>query len=195
MTGRVVTFPNALTLARGLAAVPIAAAILTGWFGTAVLLVFLAGLSDGLDGMVARKTGQTSDIGRLLDPIADKLLLVTVLVAATIPGRGFEPLPWWLTTLAIARDVGIVVTGYVIYRLTGFSGFRPTMLGKINTVVELVLVGMFLLTRADIGVPEALLTTNVYLAAGSIVVSGIHYILHVRRLMAESSARVGVEAA
>ena len=193
MTGPYLTLPNVVTSARGLAAVPIALTILNGWWLTAIALVFVAGVSDGLDGLLARRTGQTSDVGRLLDPIADKLLLVTIFVTASMPGYGFEPLPWWLAALAIVRDVGIVVAALVIYLTTRFSGFRPTMLGKVNTVVELSLVGVFLLTRA-FGLPEGLLTFGVYLTAASIAASGLHYIVHVRRLMAESNDRVGVGA-
>jgi cardiolipin synthase (CMP-forming) len=191
--GPYVTLPNAVTAARGLAAVPISLAILNGWWIAAIALVFVAGVSDGLDGMIARRTGQTSDIGRLLDPIADKLLLVTIFVTASMPGYGFTPLPWWLAALAIVRDVGIIAAALAIYVATRFTGFRPTMLGKVNTVVELSLVGVFLLTRA-FGLPEGLLTFGVYLTAASIAASGLHYIVHVRRLMAESSGQVGVGA-
>jgi cardiolipin synthase len=194
VNGPLVTLPNLLTVARGLMAIPIALAILDGWFLTALVLAFVAGASDGLDGIVARRTGQTSDVGRLLDPIADKLLLVTIFVSASIPGRGYEPLPWWFVTIAIVRDVGIVVTALAIYVATRFTGFRPTLLGKINTCVELGLVGLFLLTRA-FGLPEALLVAGVYLAAASIAASGLHYIVHVRRLLAESGRRVSVGAA
>lgn len=194
MNGRVLTVPNALTIARGLAAIPVALAILNGWFGTAVAVLFVAGVTDGLDGKLARSLGQTSDIGRLLDPIADKVLLAATFVAMTIPGRGFEPLPLWLVAIAILRDVGIVVAGWIIYWLTGFTGFSPTMLGKINTVVELLLGGLFLLTRA-LGLPEILLTLGIYITAVSITVSGFHYIVHARRQLAESAEKAGVGAA
>ncbi len=193
MKGPYATLPNAVTVVRALAAVPIALAILDGWWFAAMALVFVAGASDGLDGLVARRTGQTSDLGRLLDPIADKLLLVTIFVTASMPGYGFTPLPWWLAALAIVRDVGIVGAALAIYAATRFTGFRPTLLGKINTVVELSLVGVFLVTRA-FGLPEGLLTFGVYLTAGSIAASGLHYVVHVRRLMAESNDRVGVGA-
>lgn len=194
MTGRVLTVPNALTLARGLAAVPVAIAILDSHFAVAAAVVVVAGLTDGLDGELARRFGQTSDVGRLLDPIADKALLVTTFVAASVPGRGFEPLPLWLVGIAVLRDVGIVVTALAIYLATGFKGFRPTFLGKVNTVVELCLVGLFLVTRA-FGLPELVLTAGVFLTAGSIVASGLHYVVHLRRLLAETGGKVGVGAA
>ena len=97
MTGRVLTVPNLLTALRGLAAAPIAWAILAGEFRVAIVLVVLAGLTDGVDGYVARHMNQQSDVGRILDPIADKVLLVTILLASTTSGRGFEPLPAWFT--------------------------------------------------------------------------------------------------
>ena len=194
MTARVVTLPNLLTAARGLAAIPVVLAILNGWFAIALAIIIIAGITDGLDGLVARRTGQTSDFGRLLDPIADKVLLVAAFVAASVPGRGFEPLPMWLVALAILRDVGIVAAGFVIYFVTGFSGFRPTLLGKINTVLELVVVGLFLLTRA-FGLAEGALTALIYLTAGTILASGFHYVWHARRQLSEASRKVGVGTA
>jgi len=194
VTARVVTLPNLLTAARGLAAVPVVLAILNGWFATALAVVFVAGLTDGLDGLVARRTGQTSDVGRLLDPIADKVLLVAAFVAASVPGRGFEPLPVWLVALAILRDVGIVAAGFVIYFVTGFSGFRPTLLGKLNTVLELLVVGLFLITRA-FGLAEGVLTALIYLTAGSVVASGFHYVWHTRRQLSEAGRKMGVGTA
>jgi cardiolipin synthase len=194
VTARLWTIPNLLTLARGLAALPLALAILNGRFVLAIAIVVAAGLSDGLDGALARWIGQTSDVGRLLDPIADKLLLVTTFVASSVPGHGFEPIPTWLVTLVILRDVGIVIVAYAVYRATGFTGFRPSMLGKINTVVELVLVGLFLLTNAT-GMPDLLLRVGIYLTAGSVVASGFHYVVHLRRTMAETAGGAGVRAA
>ncbi|HQR37720.1 MAG TPA: CDP-alcohol phosphatidyltransferase family protein [Blastocatellia bacterium] len=174
------TVPNVLTALRGLAAIPIAAAVLTNRFGLALVLVFLAGVSDGVDGLVARRLNQSSDLGRLLDPIADKTLLVVTFVAVSLPGFGFEPLPWWLATLAIARDAGIVAAGYVIFRRTGFSGFTPTMLGKLNTVCELLVVGLFLLGRV-IWLPGWVLQAAIATTSITIVVSGLHYVVHARR--------------
>jgi len=194
VTGRVLTLPNALTALRALAAVPLAVAILHGWFAAAIAIVFVAGVTDGLDGELARRTGQTSDVGRLLDPIADKVLLVTTFVAASVPGRGFEPLPVWLVSMAVLRDVGIVAVAYAVYRSTGFTGFRPSLLGKINTVLELLVLGLFLITRA-FGLPGLVLTAAVYLTAGTIAASGLHYFVHLRRLLAESGGKFGVGAA
>ena len=184
MKREAINVPNLLTIARGFAAIPLVWSILSARFGLALVIVFLAGLTDLLDGIIARKLDQSSDFGRLLDPIADKLLLVTTFVAVSVPGFGFEPLPWWLAALAVGRDVGILGAALVIYRVTGFSGFTPTFLGKLNTNIELWVLFLFLLTRA-FSLPELLLTISVYVTAASIVVSGLHYIGHARTQLAE----------
>ncbi len=184
MKREAINVPNLLTIARGFAAIPLVWSILSARFGLALVIVFLAGLTDLLDGIIARKLDQSSDFGRLLDPIADKLLLVTTFVAVSVPGFGFEPLPWWLAALAVGRDVGILGAALVIYRVTGFSGFTPTFLGKLNTNIELWVLFLFLLTRA-FSLPELLLTISVYVTAASIVVSGLHYIVHARTQIAE----------
>lgn len=184
MNRQVLNVPNLLTIGRGVAAIPLVWSILSARFGLALVIVFFAGLSDLLDGLIARRLEQASDVGRLLDPIADKLLLVATFVAVSIPGFGFEPLPWWLACLAIGRDVGIVGAAMVIYKVTGFSGFAPSLLGKLNTNIELWVLFLFLLTRA-LTLPELLLTLSIYLTVISIVVSGVHYIFHVRRQLAE----------
>jgi cardiolipin synthase (CMP-forming) len=183
VSGRVLTLPNLLTVLRGCAALPVAMAVRGNRFGVALAIVILAGLTDGLDGIIARKTGQTSDVGRLLDPIADKTLLVVTFLAVSLPGAGFEPLPLWLAGLAITRDVGIIAAGIGIYLATGFSGFSPTLLGKANTCFEIGVVLLFLVTRLA-GLPEPLLTAGVYATAATITISGIHYVFHARRQLA-----------
>ena len=188
MKGPLFTIPNALTMVRAVAAVPVAVAILDARFGLALVLVVLAGLTDGIDGWVARRAGQQSDYGRLLDPIADKILLVTVFVAICVPGRGFEPLQAWVAALAIGRDLGIVLAGAAIYAATGFSGFTPTFFGKLNTVMELWLVVLFLATRSSLGLPEILLEISIYATVFTIVGSGLHYVAHARRQLAERRA-------
>jgi cardiolipin synthase (CMP-forming) len=183
VSGGVVTLPNLLTILRAFAALPVALAVRSGRFDLALAIVVLAGLTDGLDGIIARRMGQTSDVGRLLDPIADKVLLVVTFLSVSLPGAGFEPLPLWLAGLAITRDVCIVAAGIGIYLATGFSGFTPTLLGKANTCFEIGVVFLFLVTRLA-GLPEALLTVFVYITAASIVVSGLHYVVHARRQLA-----------
>jgi cardiolipin synthase len=183
VSGRVLTLPNALTLLRACAAVPVALAVRSGRLDVALVIGVVAGLTDGVDGIVARRMGQTSDVGRLLDPIADKLLLATTFLAVSLTGAGFEPLPFWLAGLAVTRDVCIVAAGLAIYLATGFTGFTPTLLGKANTCLEMGVVLLFFLTRLY-GLPEILLDAFVYVTGASIVASGVHYVVHSRRQLA-----------
>lgn len=180
---RIWTVPNLFTIARGLLAFPLGYAIWTASFKTAFVIIFFAGLSDGLDGYIARRTGQTSDLGRLLDPMADKLLFLVTFVTISLPGRGFEPMPWAVGFCAIVRDVLIIAVASIVYRRTGFSGFTPTFLGKLNTALELWVVTVFLFTRT-FGWPDALLNLSIVVTLVSIAVSGGHYIFHLRHQLA-----------
>jgi cardiolipin synthase (CMP-forming) len=188
VTGPYLTLPNVITILRGLAAFPLAWFVLHADFKGAIVTIYLAGLTDGLDGVIARRLNQMSDLGRALDPLADKLLLVTAFVAVSIPGRGFEPLPIWLGVMAVARDVGILIAAAVIYRRTRFTGFTPTFLGKLNTVMELGVIFLFLVTRAY-DLPEPLLLAGVFATAATILASSIHYVFHARRQLAEFLSR------
>ena len=98
-----------------------------------------AGLTDALDGLLARWSGQKTSLGAWLDPMADKLLLVTTFVVLTIPGLGLENrLPVWLTVLIISRDVVIVVTVAIVNLAIGPRTFRPSIYGKIATATYIV---------------------------------------------------------
>jgi cardiolipin synthase len=184
---RVWTAANALTVVRGLLAIPVAWAFLSGHLTTALVLVLIAGLTDFVDGYLARLLDASSDLGRLLDPLADKILLTVAFVGASIPGRGFDPLPYWLVALAIGRDLGILMGAVGIYLGTGYSGFHPTRLGKVNTVAEIVVILTFLLVRV-LELPELWVDVTIWATAGLIVVSGVQYIFHARRQVREYAA-------
>ncbi len=115
--------------------------LLHGRYREALIIFILAGISDGLDGTFARVLQQRSTLGQLLDPIADKLLLSSLFVVLAIDGR----LPWLLTILVFIRDGCILVTALTLYFATGFRDFRPSWLGKSNTVAELIAVGLVML--------------------------------------------------
>ena len=102
-----------------------------GYFGWALLTFIAAGVTDGLDGLLARRSGQGTSLGAWLDPMADKLLLLATFVVLTLPGLGLvNRLPIWLTVLVITRDVLIVLTVAVVSLAIGHRTFRPSAFGK-----------------------------------------------------------------
>lgn len=128
--------PNLLTILRLLLTVPIAVLLLAERHGQALALFAVAGFSDALDGFLARRFNWVSRLGSMLDPIADKLLLVTSYLCLTATAV----LPWWLTAVVLLRDA-LIVGGATLYRrLIGPFRFQPTRLGKTSTLLQIVLV-------------------------------------------------------
>ena len=110
----------------------------------------MAGATDGLDGLLARRFDQRSQLGTILDPIADKMMMVTSFVVLSMrsifpqPVPSHLPIPFWVTIAVISRDVFILVGAASINIVTGFRGFRPSMLGKINTTVQIVAIAVIM---------------------------------------------------
>jgi cardiolipin synthase len=125
--------PNIICLVRIALIWPTIDALYTGQYWTALILVAACAVSDGLDGWLAKRFNWTSQLGKLLDPLADKLLLV----ALFLTGAWINLLPWWLTAVVVARDV-MIGLGAVIYRFWfGPLHGRPTLVSKINTGMQL----------------------------------------------------------
>src|SRR6266576_188802 len=111
-----------------------------------VAVFALAGVTDALDGVIARWSRQRTTLGAWLDPMADKLMLVSAFVVLTLPNLGLtNKLPLWLTALVISRDVGIVITVAIVNLAIGRRTFQPSMYGKIATAVYIVTVTMAML--------------------------------------------------
>ena len=128
--------PNALTALRMLLVVPLAWLIREGWYERALLVAACAGATDALDGMLAKRYGWQSWLGGILDPIADKLMLVACFLSLGIVGAH----PLWLVWLVIGRDV-VIVAGAVAYHvLIGRLNAEPTPLSKFTTFVQIVYV-------------------------------------------------------
>ncbi|MBI4851634.1 MAG: CDP-alcohol phosphatidyltransferase family protein [Acidobacteria bacterium] len=178
------TIPNFLTLLRILLIPVFVWAILKLYFTFALIIFFIAGISDGLDGFLARRLKQQSKLGQVLDPIADKLLLTITYLVLTLPNRGYDPLPIWLTFTTILRDVGIVIVALIIRKLTGFSDFKPSQPGKWNTAVLLVTILAFLVTNSIESYTEYLIGFY-WLALATTVFSGLHYIYFVNQELIE----------
>jgi cardiolipin synthase (CMP-forming) len=164
--------PNLICLVRIALVWPIATALHAGAHRAALILFIVAGVSDGLDGYLAKRFGWTSDLGRFLDPVADKLLLVVVFVGCTWLGL----VPWWLTAAVVARDLAIGL-GALIFRLWfGPLHGRPTVLSKINTAAQLLYVTLVLLSAA-VGVPSrALLDACAVITFATTLLSGLDYV-------------------
>ncbi len=176
----VLTAANQLTLLRLLLVPVFALCILYGLHGWALVTFGLAGATDIFDGMLARRSGPTV-LGAWLDPAADKLLVLTMFVMLSIPGLG-DPnrLPLWLTVLAISRDVGIVLTVAIFNLAVARKTFKPTLLGKVATVV-FVATGVAALFGNYLGEPLVIVDVCV-LASGAItLLSGFHYVIRVMR--------------
>ena len=139
------TAPNLLTLARICLAPFLVMAVLEGHFATGLALFVVAGLTDALDGLLARLLKQRTALGQYLDPVADKLLLSTLFVVLTHRGL----IPARVTVLVFSRDVGILVVAAILYASIGRREFKPSILGKINTVTQIVAIAAVLLAQVD----------------------------------------------
>jgi cardiolipin synthase (CMP-forming) len=133
--------PNQLTLLRMVFLPFIVNSMLDNRYRTALILFMLAGLSDGLDGFLARTLHQQSLLGQYLDPIADKLLLSTMFMVLSI----LHKIPWKFTVLVFSRDVSILGVGTVLYAIAGLRDFRPSIFGKANTLAQVVTIIFVLL--------------------------------------------------
>jgi cardiolipin synthase len=191
MSSRIVTLPNLLTVFR-MVLVPVFVSLLFyEKFGWAMGAFLLAGVTDGLDGLLARRFNQKSHLGTILDPIADKLLLVTSFVVLSMPAisppqkPGHLPIPFWVTTAVISRDIFIIVGAAAINVVTGFRGFRPSWPGKVSTAVQIFAVTAVLFAcifpKGSGYYLPTIYTTVVALA----VFSGIHYAFFAIKLLNE----------
>jgi len=167
------SLPNLITLAR-LLSVPLAIwLILHDRYGTAFWILIAAGLSDGLDGYIAKRFDRRTRLGALLDPIADKALLVGVYVTLGIAGQ----LPHWLVILVVLRDVLILGGFALIQATTAPQRLGPLFVSKVNTSVQIALVG-FVLARLGLGIDEDTVT-GILIAAAAVttVLSGLSYLV------------------
>lgn len=169
---RLSQLPNVLTVAR-IAAAPLLILTLKDHdYRSALLVFFLAGVSDGLDGFIAKRWGYTSRLGSILDPLADKVLLLSAYIMLTV----LDHVPFWLMLTVAFRDL-LIVGGYLAYTsLVGPVVMHPSRLSKINTLVQLALVVVVLLHEAlDVSYPS-LIDGLVYAVLVTTVASGVHYL-------------------
>jgi cardiolipin synthase (CMP-forming) len=190
VSSKVITLPNILTFLR-MALIPVFAILLVYEKQGLALAVFtVAGVTDGIDGFIARRMKQESELGTIIDPIADKLLMTTAFVMLTLPSvmgtARHLPVPFWVTATVIGRDIGIITVAGAINVMTGFRGFQPSWLGKASTFVQVVGVILILVAAVCPYLRGFYLPTVYTIVAAFAVFSGFHYIFHVARLMRES---------
>src|SRR5437016_5114227 len=180
---QILSAPNQLTLAR-MAFLPfIVIKLLDGHFRGALILFLIAGLSDGLDGLLARRLKQQTLLGQYLDPIADKMLLSTVFLILSIVRVNGQPLiPWKFTVLVFSRDIAILLVSGVLYTIAGLRDFRPSIFGKANTFAQLAAVVFVMLFQVD-HVKWVWVAQKSFLRAtfAFTIVSGLHYVYLVGR--------------
>jgi cardiolipin synthase len=178
MPSRILTVPNQLTFLR-LAFLPFF--ILSSHYeryGLALLILIVAGLTDALDGLLARGLNQKTPLGAYLDPIADKLLMSSSYVVLALHGK----IKWWLVILVLGRDVLLLVAAAVILITVGYRPFPPSLYGKATTFFEILLIVLVLLLEVHdnhaLWIARYLCS---YLVAAFVIISGFHYSIVVSR--------------
>ena len=165
--------PNLISILRVFLVIPFTWALLAGRFDLGLLLFAVAGVSDGLDGFLAKRFGWRSRLGAFLDPLADKLLLVAGFLSVGWLGL----IPWWLVVLVILRDV-VIVGGAVAYHFTvGRFDAQPTPLSKMNTLMQIILVLIVVVDGGLFAMPGWIITLCVGIVTVTTAWSGIDYVL------------------
>src|SRR5690348_13675596 len=185
------TAPNQLTLARMVFLPFIINKLLDHHYKGALILFVLAGLSDGLDGLLARTLHQQTLLGQYLDPIADKMLLSTVFLVLSI----VHQIPWKFTVVVFSRDICILAISAVLYTIAGLRDFRPSIFGKANTFAQVaavifVMLWQFRHVRWVAAARIGFLRATFFLT----IISALHYLYLVgKRMHAMEQKSVGAE--
>jgi cardiolipin synthase len=150
--------------------------------GWALGIFVLAGITDVLDGIIARRLGQKTSIGAVLDPLADKLLMTASMVLLSLPQMSFQNMiPQWLVIVIISRDVFILLVSLIVVLMVGWRVFKPSPYGKASTVLQVVMVLAVLYSNwKSVSVPE--LQTLFYMTGFMTTFSGLHYLVTARHL-------------
>jgi cardiolipin synthase len=174
MSTPVLTVANLLTMSRMSLAPLLVVLILWGEMQWALAVFVVAGVTDLLDGLIARWGQQQTTLGAMLDPVADKILLTSSFVALTWTSGLRTSLPAWLTVVTLSRDAIIIISVVVVNLTLGRRIFYPSVLGKLSTLFQLVSVGLVLLLNAlDVSWPPSRFVFQLTLAMT--VASALHY--------------------
>ena len=170
---RLRNLPNFISLLRILLVPPVVFFILQQNYMTALIIFVIAGVSDGIDGWLAKRFNWQSALGAILDPLADKLLLVSSYVCFS----WLELLPQWLVVSVILRDV-VIVTGGVLYRVYfGKVEMSPSYISKLNTLMQSVLITSMLVSLAWLSINEVVITVLIWTVLFTTIASGLMYVI------------------
>jgi len=174
---QILTAPNQLTLLRMIFLPFIVINVVKHDFKWALALFILAGMSDGLDGLLARTLHQQTLLGQYLDPIADKLLMSTMFLVLSIE----RMIPWKYTVVVFSRDVSILLISGVLFMIAGLRDFRPSIFGKANTFAQVAAIFFVLLLLVE-PVRWVWIARTIFLRATFIftIISAVHYALLVQ---------------
>ena len=179
------TLANQLTILRIMLIPAFVLLVVYGYLGWALVTFLVAGATDALDGLIARRAGQRTTLGAWLDPMADKLLLVTTFVVLTLPTIPLtHHVPLWLTVLVISRDTVIVGVVAIVSLAIGPRTFRPSFWGKLATATYILtsVVIMYYNYRRE---PAPVVDAFIWASLAVTLVSGIDYFTKLRRLINE----------
>ena len=179
------TIANQLTILRIVLIPAFVLLVVYGRLGEALLVFITAGVTDALDGLIARRAGQRTSLGAWLDPMADKLLLVTTFIVLTLPGVPLtNHLPLWLTVIVISRDVVIIGVVAIVNLALGPRTFRPSLLGKATTAAFIV-TSVIVMYFNYLGQRSVLVEAAIWMSLSLTVVSSADYFFRMRRLINE----------
>jgi len=165
--------PNLISILRVFLSIPVVVMLLQHNFGVALILFAIAGITDGLDGFLAKQFGWQSRLGGLLDPLADKVLLVFSVLSL----GWLELLPTWLVFVVILRDL-VIVTGAFVYNFqVAELDAEPSLISKLNTVVQIALVLVVVLDQGLLAISPIVIDSLIWLTLATTVLSGVSYVI------------------
>lgn len=174
--------PNYITLLRIILIPFFINLMIYGYYGAALIVFAVACLTDALDGMIARLTKSMTELGAFLDPMADKLLIVSAFVTLVLMGM----LPVWLVIIVVSRDIILVLGSIAIYFTGHQFTAKPSIIGKATTVLQLIVVTLSLVLK-NFGTEMGLMTILHWTTAGFTLASGIQYVVRGTRIVSQDS--------
>jgi cardiolipin synthase len=177
--------PNTLTILRVLLIPAFVISLMDRYYGWSFVIFTIAGITDAVDGGLARITRQRTRLGAYLDPMADKLLLTSAFVALAI----LKFIPNWLAVIVITRDVIISLGFVILFLMDRRPEIKPTKLSKVNTAIQVLTIALVLFSKVQVSV-STLVSAMIWGAAGTTILTGLHYIYLGMRMSNESISNV-----